>query len=191
MKNIFTKLILLVLLTSVACKPITMMFAKKTGEFIEPQKETPASILYYCNQMQLNYDQLYVVKSEDQFTSFIGKYKHVPGIFVFDKNKHLIKTAVKSNCPWTMINFLYDTTIKTQSVQDTSLFSEIISNFIMIDTKTPYAETDYYILCTWAKFVPKETKALFETINKQKAENKLNVCHILLNIDLQAYWDNK
>jgi len=191
MKNTFTNLILLILLTSVACKPISMMIAKKTGEFIEPQKETSASILSYCNQMKVNYDQLYVIKTEDQFTSFIGKYNHVPEIFVFDKNKHIITTAVKSNCPWTMVNFIYDTAIKTRILQDTSMFSEIISNFKMIDNKTPTAEADYYILCSWAKFTPKLTKALFETVNKQKKENKLNVCHILLNVDLQESWDKK
>jgi len=168
-----------------------MMVAKRTGEFAEPQKETPASIMAYCKQMNVNYDQLYVLNSEEQFNSFLGKYKHIPGIFVFDKNKYLITTAAKSDCSWTMINFLYDSTIQTKSIADTSVFSEIITAFSRIDDPSRRIDADYYILCSWAKFTPKLTKSLFETINKQKQENKLNVCHILLNVDLQESWDKK
>ena len=189
MQNTFSKLMLLILLTSVGCKPMGMMIAKKTGEFIEPQKETPASIMSYCDQLELNYDQLHMLKSDNHFNPFIKKYKDIPGIYVFDKKKQIITPVTKSYCPWTMISYVYDTTIQTQTVQDISMFSEIISNFNRIHDKANSNEADYYILCTWAKFIPKGTKALFETVNKQKMGNKPNVSYLLLNLDLQDYWD--
>jgi hypothetical protein len=181
-------LICLVLLLS-SCNSISMYIAKKTGDFQEPQKETPESIKLYCSENRVNYNELFIVQSEDQFASFIEKHKHLPGIFVFDSNKYLITTAVKSNCPWTMINFLYDTTIPQKRVENTELFDEIMANFTLINSTSEQKSPDYYILCTWAKYTPKHTKSLFETINKQKQENKLNVCHILLNVDLQESWD--
>lgn len=179
----------LLLLSS--CNSISMYIAKKTGEFQEPQKETPESIISYCLESKVNYNQLYTIQSEEQFSSFVDKYKHLPGIFVFDSNKYLITTATKSNCPWTMINFLYDTTIQQKRFENTELFDEIMANFTLIKSSLEQKSPDYYILCTWAKYTPKLTESLFETINKQKQENKLNVCHILLNVDLQESWDKK
>ena len=90
-----------------------------------------------------------------------------------------------------MINFLYDTTIQQKRVENTELFDEIMANFTLIKRSPEQKSPDYYILCTWAKFAPKMTDAVFATINKQKEEHKINVCHILLNVDLQEGWDSK
>jgi len=190
MKNSIRLLQAILLLCLMSCKPISMMIAKKTGEFIEPEQETYQSIKANCLEKNVNFDQLFVLKSEDQFKTFISKHGSIPSIFVFDKNKYLVTTAEKSDCPWVMINFLYDTAYQLQKTSDTALYSEIMSNFVMIEDRSPLNQADYYILCTWAKFVPKHTDALFETINKQKKENKLNVCHVLLNVDLQKSWES-
>ena len=191
MKRIHLLIFLTLILGLISCKPISMLIAKTTGEYIEPVKENDKSISTYCQGKKVKYDKLYILKSEDNFVSFLGKYKSVPGIYIFDKNKFLITTAFKNDCPWTMINLLYDTSLKTKSIQDTTEYSEILSHFNLVDNKSFNKDADYYILCTWAKFVPKLTDALFATINKQKEENKINVCHILLNVDLQEGWDSK
>ncbi len=189
-KEIVSKIIVIIFLSGlISCRSISTIIAKRTGEFQNPQEETEKSIIKHCQDNDVNYDQLFVLKSEDNFKSFVSKYKDIPCIFVFDKNKLLMTTAKKTNCPWTMINFLFDTTIRTKKVSDTSLYMEIISHFNMIDNKLGDNQADYYILCTWAKFVPKLSNALFETINKQKKENKLNVCHVLLNVDIQKSWE--
>lgn len=191
MKTTIFMLIAMAMLFLSACKPISMMIAKKNGDFIQPEKENNQSIMSYCNEKNVNYDNLFIVKSEDNFASFIGKYKNIPGIFIFDKSKLLITTAFKSDCPWTMINLLNDTNLKTKLIQDTTIYFEIMANFKMINERSIKKDPDYYILCTWAKFAPKLTDALFETINKQKAEGKLDVCYVLLNMDLQESWDSK
>lgn len=188
MKRILPFLLVLIL---PSCNLISRSIAKCTGDFQDPQKETPESIIAYCTENKLNYNQLYIVKSEESFTSFFSAFRSIPGIFVFDKNRNLITTAVKTKCPWTMVNFVYDTSIQHKQIADTSAFHELLSNFKLINDLPQQNSPDYYILCAWAKFTPKLTKSLFETINKQKQENKLNVCHILLNVDLQQSWDKK
>jgi len=181
-------LFLLLVLFLTSCNNVLLLIAKGAGELIEPQKETPAGIIGYCGQMTVNYDQLYMIKSQSTYSAFVNKYKNLPGIFVFDKNKYLVKTVGQNNCPWTLLNLPYDTTIQRNRVENTELYNEIMSDFTLINSKTEQVKFDYYIFCSWAKYTPKLTKALFETVNKQKKENKLNVCHILLNVDLQESW---
>ena len=141
--------------------------------------------------MKVNYDELLIVKSLNQYSLFSEKYRQIPGVFVFDNQKNQITTEINSTCPWTMFNILIDTTLHLKRVENSKLYSEILSNFTLVKTIAHRKQPDYYILCTWAKYTPKLTKSLFETINKQKQENKLNVCHILLNVDLQESWDKK
>jgi hypothetical protein len=188
MKKAKMTLIILLAIGLFSCKSIGEMIAQKNGDFVQPQKESMESILSYCNDKKVNYDRSYVVISESQFASFIEKYKEIPAIFVFDKSNHLITTAEKTACSWAMLNMFNDTISETISSSDTSKFSEIMSHFILIDDRQNDKEADYYILCTWAKFFPKLSNQLFETINKQKEEKELNVCHILLNVDLQESW---
>ena len=145
----------------------------------------------YCQTKRVNYDKLFVAKSEDQFSSFLSKYKNIPAVFIFDKNKFLITTAVKTDCPWAMINLLDHSVLESKIIRDTLLYSNLLSYFTLVDAKMKNKDSDYYIICTWAKYFPKLTDALFETINKQKEEKKLNVCHILLNVDLQDSWESK
>ena len=178
-----------ILISLVACNSIGMIIAKKRGDFIKPEKETNETIIKYCVDRHVDYDRLYTINSEDHYNAFINQYKDVPCIFIFDKNKCLITTAYKKECPWVMINSLADSSLKMRIIQDTTIFYGILSNFIIIDNKSNKQNADYFILCTWAKFFPKLTSELFETINKQKKEKKINVCHILLNVDLQKNWE--
>jgi hypothetical protein len=192
MKNTCRILYSIIIFGLISCNSIGMRIAKKNGDFIQPEKESNNSIVSYCREKNVKYNQLYKVKSEDYFASFIGKYKSIPTIFIFNKNKYLVTTAVKTECPWAMINLLDNSSVEEPKIiQDTILYNEIMSNFILVDNNTSNQDADYYVLCTWAKFVPKMTNTLFETINKQKEEHKINVCHILLNVDLQEGWDSK
>lgn len=176
-------------ITITSCKPILLFIAEKSGELIDPQKESPATVEEYCCQMKVNYDGLFVIKTNKQYSSFINKYRQIPEVFVFDGQKNQLTTEFSSICPWTTMNLLFDSTIHFKRVENTKLYSEILSNFTPVKNAEHTKPADYYILCTWAKYTPKLTKSLFETINKQKQENKLNVCHILLNVDLQESWD--
>ena len=191
MKKSIQILAVLSIMGFISCKPISMFVGKKTGEFIQPQNETKESIKSYCQEKKVKYDKLIMVGSQKEFSSFIGKYKHLPSVFIFNKNKYLITTAEKTDCPWAMINLLDHNVVESKIVQDTLLFDEILSNFSIVDSISGNQNADYYILCTWAKFAPKMTDAVFATINKQKEEHKINVCHILLNVDLQEGWDSK
>ncbi len=188
-----TRIIINVVLISalLSCKPLGRMSIKINGEFIKPQNETAASIREYCHDKNVDYDKSYVIRSEELYTSFLSKYKHIPGVFIFDKNKYLITTDIKTDCPWTMMNLLKDTITKTKLLLDSSMYHDIMLHYMLIDDRTKKKEADYYILSTWGKFIPKLTKALFDNINKQKEEKKLNVCYILLNVDLQDSWVSK
>lgn len=179
-------LILLIGLTS--CKPTSMFFGKITGVYIEPIKESNESITAYCMEKQVNYDRLFVIKSEQDFIQFTKKYNHIPAVFIFDKNMNLVTTAVETDCPWAMINLLDHKVLESKTVHDTLMQNEILSHFSLINYKVNNTDSDYTMLCVWAKFAPKMTKSLFEAINKQKDEKKINVCHILLNVDLQKSW---
>jgi hypothetical protein len=138
----------------VSCKPTSTFIAKQAGEFIEPKNETVESIIEYCRDKKVNYDKSYVIKSKDLSRSFIGKYQHIPGIFLFDKDKSLLTTVVKTDCPWTMMNLLKDTITETKLVKDSLIYHDIMLHFKLIDDRSKNNKVDYYILSTWAKFVP-------------------------------------
>jgi hypothetical protein len=189
MKTILSIAIITIIIFTLSCRPTNRIIGKLTGEFKEPQQESAESIISFCQNKKVKYDKLYVIKSESNFSTFFKKHKYVPGIFVFDNSNNLIARAEKTGCPWAMINFLYDTAVQKEMTQDTTIYLDIISNFKLVNDRTGDKKADYYILCTWAKFVPKLSDALFETINRQKEDNKLKVSHILLNVDLQKEWE--
>lgn len=181
-------LVVLILFLS-SCNKLMLFIAKSTGEYTEPQKETPSSIGLYCGELQVNYDELFVIKSAQQYNEFTNKFPQIPGIYVFDKNKNELTSVANSNCPWTKINLLFDSTQHMNCIENTDQFDRILSSFTRVDSISSQDSIDYYMLCTWAKYMPKLTQSLFETIKKQKQQNRLNVCYILLNVDLQQNWD--
>mgnify|MGYP001340821842 CR=1 FL=1 len=190
MKNTSVSIILIICLYIAACQPIKKGILKTAGEYIEPQLETPTSILTYCDSNKVKYEKLFVLKSEDNFRNFTQTYKSIPGIYVFDKEYKPVSADYKKGCSWATIRFIFDTTMTITTIEDTTTFKEIMSNFNLVDAKSDH-KSDFYILCSWAKFTPKLTKSLFETINKQKAENLRDVSYYLLDVDLQKSWENQ
>ena len=111
MKKTIKFIALVLLLSGISCRPISKIVAKASGEYIEPKNETIESIIAYCQEKKVSYDKLFVIKSLTNFRQFTKKYGKIPGIYIFDKNKFLITTAVKTDCPWMIMNFLTDSTL--------------------------------------------------------------------------------
>jgi hypothetical protein len=185
MKVLPTLSALILAISIVGCQPTSKMLARLTGYYTKPKNETNESIMAYCDKYDAQYDQLYKLKSDDDFKEFVKKYPTIPGVFLFDKEKRMITVIQKKDCKWGELNALYNDSIEKIVENDTLLFNDVLSYFLMIDDKTQIQNADFYVFEAWAKYFPKFAKGVFEDVNKQRAQNKLNICHILLNCDKQ------
>jgi hypothetical protein len=160
-----------------------------TGEYKSPQREDSLSILTYCRDRQVNYDELWRIKSEESFIMLQKEGRlGVPDVFVFNNKKNPVTNEVNTQCNWSKIDLIFNTNDTIIEIGDSTDFYRVIEHFILVDAQTNLETPDYYIFSNWAKFFPKMSNSVFETINRQKKQSGLTVKHILLNIDYQKDW---
>jgi hypothetical protein len=112
----------------------------------------------------------------------------VPDVFVFNNKKNPVTNEVNTQCNWSKIDLIFNTNDTIIEIGDSTDFYRVIEHFILVDAQTNLETPDYYIFSNWAKFFPKMSNSVFETINRQKKQSGLTVKHILLNIDYQKDW---
>ncbi|KAF0204039.1 MAG: hypothetical protein FD170_728 [Bacteroidetes bacterium] len=190
MKTTILKLVIVSLLLAMqSCSPMTKMILKISGEYKNPQIEDSLSVLTYCKEKQVNYDQLWMIKSKENYKVLakdggLG----VPDVLIFNNKKNPVTNEIQTECSWALAGIVYDTNAIIIETGDSTLFYKIMDNFVLVDDRTLIDSPDFYIIGKWAKFLPKLSHSLFETINEQKASSNIKVKHILLNVDYQKDW---
>jgi hypothetical protein len=187
--TILTLIIVSVFFAMHSCQPATKLILRATGNYKNPRKEDSLSVLTYCREKQVNYDQLWRIKSEESYNLLL-KEKHigVPNILIFNNKKNAITNEIQTECNWAKAGIVYDTNAIIIEIGDSTIFYKIMDNFVLVDDRTHSDSPDYYIIGNWAKYLPKLSNSLFETINQQKTQSNIKVKHILLNVDSQKDW---
>ncbi len=178
-KQIFLTILLATSLFSSCSK----LILRASGNYITPKQESKNSILQFCNKKKVPYDALYMIKDEETYATLLKNKFTLPSIMIFDKNRNLIFNEGGETCHWKAMDAIRKDTIFIPIKNSNNAYDNFLQQTKAIQEKYRYEKYDYYLIAGWAKFTPKLTKALFNTVSDLYNSTKLKVCIILLNED--------
>lgn len=182
----------IVIITLGSCK----MAANILGYYKKPKYETKTSIVAYAQKHNAKYDLLYITNSISAFNTIGQKYGGIPATLIFDKQGRLLSVNQGSDCPWKTldaIKSLVDSNnnahivVQKQTLDSVLNYTQLIAGNDNILSQNNY---DYTIAYIWAKYSPKLTRQLFNSIDQITTNTKRSIKLISIDNDLQASWGN-
>lgn len=182
MRN-FTFLLILFCIGMFSCKPILHI----AGQYKKPKFEDEISLRNFCGNE--NVGNLFVIKDLESFAKVYDSISNdLPSLYVFNRDRNQIYYDV--SCSWAKISNL-DSIYTNQNINDITLnVDKVLSFFKQVNTDVKNSdvnqEYDYYIIYSWAKYVPKLSKIMMKDVAKIKEMYKdKNIYFASINYDLQ------
>lgn len=184
------KLVILFIATSlfVSCS----FLAKVSGDYKEPKKEDLKSISSFSKQ--IDHHRIFYAKNAVSWKSFFDSINNVI-TYVYLFNSQGKQIFADSSCPWKSLTEIESIVAKNTSNLNTG---KTLENFLQYfdefeianNTKFSFFEQkyDYYILYTWAKYVPKLSRQMIDDVNRIAQNSNKKIFVGSLNLDMQKIW---
>ncbi|QOW10684.1 hypothetical protein Q73A0000_10010 [Kaistella flava (ex Peng et al. 2021)] len=189
MKTLYS---ILVLTMFTNCQPI----AKALTGISTPKEETTESILDFLEKAKMDTSNIFVVKDEKSYYPTLKLFSNsFPEALLFDKNgNELIYKETVQSCNAglfaTIPNLNTTSELKKGNLQIENVLNTyavpLLKNNVILET-----QCDYYLIINWGKFIGKLNRdhvKVWEDL--AKANNKVKIKVIKLNIDLQKNWEH-
>lgn len=197
-KHIYLLFIGMLVFIVQSCSP-KMEMAKLLGYYTPPRWQTVQDIKDVTEKDSAYSDASYYINNIKNWLSLSERnLLTFPGVYLFDKNLDPVKSFSGSDCAHEALRFIknLDETSQKNVVIDTSMHTsakEFLSYTELIEGNSDFlkgnSDFDYIFLYTWASYMPKFTKELFESSQKVKNNKEFNIKVISLNEDFMAEWN--
>ncbi len=164
-----------------------------TGQYNKPKFEDKISLIKFQGKDKSS--NLFVPKDYESFFKVYDSLSaDVPNLYIFNKARNQIYSDV--NCSWAKLSKL-DSIYTLGNVNDSTLnVDKVLYFFKQIDKDVEYADVgenyDYYIIYSWAKYLPGLSKKMIKDVAKIKDMHKgKKIYFASINYDLQKVFKDE